>query len=87
MSTDLIVIKRYSSRTEAEMDRGLLESVEFQATVASDDAGGAGANFIIVWRADEPVTPPVIEAVMIGVLGNQSFSFKTEGKVLAEKRP
>ena len=51
-----------------------------------DNTGGSGANFIIEWDAERAVDAPVIESVMIGVQGNQSFSFKTEGRVLAEAK-
>lgn len=31
----------------------------------TDDKGGTGANFIVVWGAEAPVYEPVVEAVMI----------------------
>ncbi len=49
-----------------------------------DQRGGAGANFLIRWRAGAGVNPPLIEAVMAGVSGNQSFSFLTKGVAIAE---
>ena len=27
----------------------------------SDDTGGSGANFVIVWRSDSPASPPIVE--------------------------
>lgn len=40
-----------------------------------EQKGGSGANFIVVWRSDEPVNPPIAEAIMIGTQGNQGVSF------------
>ena len=51
-----------------------------------DDTGGAGANFIVEWQADRAVTPPVIEAVMIGAASSQGISFVTQGRVLHRAR-
>ncbi len=45
-----------------------------------DDTGGVGANFIVEWRADRAVVPPVIEAVMISASNSQGISFVTQGR-------
>jgi hypothetical protein len=37
---DLITVKVYQSRTEAEIDRGLLHSQNIDTIIESDDAGG-----------------------------------------------
>jgi hypothetical protein len=51
-----------------------------QAFVAAEDRrGGAGANFLVDWRAEPAASEPVIEAVMIGSLGTTSYSFATRG--------
>jgi hypothetical protein len=51
-----------------------------QAFVAAEDRrGGAGANFVVDWRAEPGASEPVIEAVMIGSLGTTSYSFATRG--------
>ena len=47
-----------------------------------DDAGGAGANFLVQWRAAARVTDPVIESVMIGSEGGQGISFLSVGRPL-----
>lgn len=47
-----------------------------------DRTGGAGANFIVEWRAAERVSEPVIEAVMIGQQGAQGISFISVGRAL-----
>ncbi|WP_170863130.1 DUF3124 domain-containing protein [Pseudozobellia thermophila] len=43
-----------------------------------DTSGGSGANFIIHWYAKRPLSP-LFQAVMVGGLGAQAFSFTTEG--------
>jgi hypothetical protein len=45
----------------------------------SEQKGGSGANFIVVWRSKEPVNPPIAEAIMIGTQGNQGISFTSRG--------
>ena len=50
----------------------------------SDRAGGVGASFLVEWQADEAVSAPVVQAVMIGTAGQQGISFVTDGRVLAE---
>jgi hypothetical protein len=47
-----------------------------------DTAGGTGANFIVEWRTDEPVIPPLVEALMVNLSSNQSISFTSQGKVI-----
>ena len=50
-----------------------------------DKAGGSGANFIVEWTATQPVTVPIIEAVMIGTQTQQGISFTSRGQVIAER--
>ena len=49
-----------------------------------DTQGGSGANFIVEWVAEEPVTAPVIEAVMISS-GTQGVSFLSPGRVIGQR--
>ncbi|MGB5750244.1 MAG: DUF3124 domain-containing protein [Desulfobacterales bacterium] len=51
-----------------------------------DKAGGSGANFIVVWKAEQKVNPPIIEAVMIGTHSGQGISFLSRGRVIKEDR-
>lgn len=44
--------------------------------------GGTGANFIVEWVADQEVTEPVIEAVMIGTSMSLGISFVCDGRVI-----
>lgn len=47
--------------------------------------GGAGANFLVTWRAATQVSPPVIEAVMISTASQQGISFVSPGRVVVER--
>lgn len=48
-----------------------------------DRSGGSGANFVVDWSAAQPVTEPVLEAVMIGTTGAQGISFTSAGRSLS----
>jgi len=53
---------------------------------AEDVRGGSGANFLVEWAADGPMTEPVVEAVMIGTIGTTSYSFVSQGRRLEAPR-
>lgn len=55
-----------------------LESTDFNVE-QTDYEGGSGANFIVQWRTDSPVSPPLVEAVMVGMEPEYSFSFVRSG--------
>ncbi|MGD9824867.1 MAG: DUF3124 domain-containing protein [Desulfobacter sp.] len=42
-----------------------LESIRYVVDYY-DKAGGAGANFIVEWRSENAVNPPIMETIMIG---------------------
>lgn len=46
----------------------------------SDDTGGSGANFVIVWRSDAPVSPPVVEAIHANLQGGRAIVFTTSAR-------
>ena len=48
----------------------------------TDIAGGAGANFIVEWAAQQKISEPIVEAVMIGTEGNRGFSFVSPARVV-----
>ena len=75
--SDGALVRRY---LDAPRPVGPMASTAF--LVGPDDTGGVGANFIVDWRAERAVTPPVIEAVMIGAASSQGISFVTRGRVL-----
>lgn len=50
-----------------------------------DLRGGVGANFLVNWKSEEPIIPPVIEAVNISTSNQQGVSFLSVGRVLEER--
>lgn len=54
-----------------------MESIDY-VIEQQDTSGGSGANFLIDWYAKKHLTP-LFQAVMVGGLGSQAFSFTTEG--------
>lgn len=56
-----------------------------EVLIERDDAsGGSGANFLVEWFADQPVTEPIIEAVMIDTGSQQGISFVRRGSVIGQ---
>jgi hypothetical protein len=43
----------------------------------SDDRGGSGANFVVSWKSDTPVSPPVVEGFHANLPAGRSFAFMT----------
>lgn len=43
----------------------------------SDDTGGSGANFVISWKSDTPVSPPVVEGLHANLSVGRSIAFTT----------
>jgi hypothetical protein len=48
----------------------------------SDDSGGSGANFVIIWKADGGVSPPVVEALHANMTVGRSVVFITSARVM-----
>jgi hypothetical protein len=61
-----------------------LASMEF-FVAERDTRGGAGANFLVGWVAERPVSDPIVEVVMIGTSSNQGISFVCSGRVVADR--
>ena len=49
-----------------------------------DVSGGIGANFIVEWGAEQTITEPYIQAIMIGAEGNRGISWRNPGYVINE---
>lgn len=47
-----------------------------------DKSGGSGANFIIEWKSDKFVDPPIVESIMIGTQNQQGVSFTSRGRAI-----
>ncbi len=45
---------------------------------------GAGANFIVQWRAPDRVIEPLVECIMVGAAGTHSYSFSSHGRIIQE---
>lgn len=54
---------------------------------ARDTRGGWGSNFIVEWVAEEPVSEPIVEAVMISTGGTQGISMISLGRVISQTIP
>jgi len=54
-----------------------LQSVRYVVDY-DDKTGGSGANFIVEWRSETPVNPPIMESIMIG----SRSSFTSRGQAL-----
>ena len=52
-----------------------------------DASGGSGANFLVEWVANQPVTAPIIEALMIDKESEQGISFAVRGSVIRQIVP
>lgn len=50
----------------------------------NDTSGGAGASFLVRWRADAAMNEPVVESVMIGTANSQGISFTSRGVAIQE---
>jgi hypothetical protein len=51
----------------------------------SDDTGGSGANFVISWKSDTPVSPPIVEGFHASLVVGRSIAFTTSARpILAD---
>ena len=91
--TEPLVINRidYFDTSGALVQRFLSKSIAlkplgtFEIFISRDDVrGGTGANFIVGWAAIGPVEP-IVQAVMIGSIGTNSYSFTTQGRAILER--
>ncbi len=70
------LIQRYLPHAIALRPLGTIEIF-----VGRDDVrGGLGANFMVDWAATGPITEPVIDAVMLGSVGTNSYAFAVQGR-------
>lgn len=59
-----------------------------EVLIERDDAsGGSGANFLVEWYSNTPVTEPIIEAVMIDTKSQQGIAFVRRGSAISEAVP
>lgn len=48
----------------------------------SDDTGGSGANFVVIWQAQAPASPPLVEGVHANLPAARSIAFTTTARVI-----
>ncbi len=51
-----------------------------------DRSAGAGANFMVAWEADKPVSNPIVETVVIQFMGARGLAFRSPSRVVREVR-
>lgn len=61
-----------------------MASLEF-IVKESDRRGGISASFLVEWTGASPLSPPVVEAIMISTASAQGISFSSPARVLEEK--
>ena len=91
-SITLVSVKYYDTDGKLVKDY-LKKPLQLNALVSTryiitedDKAGGSGANFMVVWKSEQKVNQPIIEAVMIGTHSGQGISFLSRGQVIKEQR-
>ncbi|GAB0056975.1 hypothetical protein SIID45300_01293 [Candidatus Magnetaquicoccaceae bacterium FCR-1] len=52
-----------------------------------DNKGGTGANFIVIWHAEQPIDQPMMETVQVYHWGTQSQAFTSRGQVIHATNP
>jgi len=51
-----------------------------------DDSGGSGANFLVDWSAEKPVSTPIIETLMVSAgAGANALAFARSGQIIQER--
>ena len=50
----------------------------------SDDTGGSGANFVIVWKSDTPASPPMVEGVHANLPAGRAIAFISSARALPD---
>ncbi|MGB2760601.1 MAG: DUF3124 domain-containing protein [Maribacter stanieri] len=86
LKDSLFVSKIDYYNTEGDLVRSYIDSPIYLTHMESidyvieqqDTSGGSGANFMIDWYSKKQLNP-LFQAVMVGGLGAQAFSFTTEG--------
>ena len=52
----------------------------------NEKSGGSGANFLVKWKSEKFVNPPLIETIMIGAQNQQGISFTSRGRVIINSK-
>ncbi|TWT32225.1 hypothetical protein KOR34_39870 [Posidoniimonas corsicana] len=78
--------KLLKNHLEKPLRLGPLATAEFLVE-RDDKSGGSGANFLVEWVAEQPVSPPMVQTVMIDTRGQQGISFACDARVIKEVTP
>lgn len=54
---------------------------------ADDIRGGWGANFIVIWGAEEAVYEPIVEAIMVNTSSALGMALISPGRVISQTMP
>jgi len=54
--------------------------------IPKTDKSGTGANFLVEWRSDAPVSEPLVESVMLNCEIHKGIAFTSKAKVIREIR-
>ena len=68
---------------EAPVQLNVLASTRY-VIKEGEKGGGSGANFMVTWKSEKDVNPPIIEAIMIGTRSGQGISFVSRGQVIKQ---
>ena len=49
----------------------------------SDDTGGSGANFVVVWKSAAAINPPIVEDVHANLPAGRAIAFVTTARPIA----
>jgi hypothetical protein len=74
--------KRIRKYLAQPISLGPWESIRY-IVPQKDKSGGSGANFVVEWKAEKPVNPVLVEAVMIGAESQQGISFTSRGQAVS----
>ncbi|MCA9791664.1 MAG: DUF3124 domain-containing protein [Candidatus Eremiobacteraeota bacterium] len=73
--------KLIKDHADKELELGPLATAEYFVR-EDDSSGGSGANFLVKWVAEQEISDPIVEAVMVGTSGGHGVSFVTNARVL-----
>jgi hypothetical protein len=87
----LVSVKFYD--TEGKLLKEYLgEPIRLNALVSTryvlkegESGGGSGANFLVTWKSEKKVNPPIIETIMIGTRSGQGISFVSQGQEIQDQ--
>ena len=75
--------KRVKEYLDQPTELGAMASTRY-ILPEGDSTGGSGANFLVIWKSEKKVNPPLIEGVMIGTRSGQGISFVSRGQVISD---